>query len=319
MNNIDYAIGVDLGGTSVKAGIVNREGEIVKKASVDTKAYLGPEGVINQIYTGIKAVLDDFEDEIGGIGIGSPGCVNAEDGCVEHPPNLPGWERVYLAKLVEEKFSLPSYVENDANAASIGEMIYGAGREHPNFIMVTLGTGVGGGIVFNRKLFRGETGAAGELGHLSIDYNGNACNCGSKGCVEAYVGNKYLIEQVKEVLTFQNSILNDWMEDGEELTPRLISAAYSKDDVFAREVIRHTGRNLAYGIASAVNLLDISTIIIGGGVSGFGPFLFETIKKTMKERVMKSFRDRINVIPAALKNEAGIKGASALVHYRENA
>ncbi|MHB9013952.1 MAG: ROK family protein, partial [Ignavibacteriaceae bacterium] len=183
-----YAIGVDLGGTNVKVGIVSQNGKIIKKVSVETKAQGGPKKVIQQIKKGIDEVLNKNELRIHGIGIGSPGTVSTKKGTVEDPPNLPGWGKVNLGKIIQKEFKINVKVENDANAAAIGEMIYGAGKSYESFVMVTLGTGVGGGIIYNRKLFRGEFGAAGEIGHISIDINGPQCKCGSFGCVETYLG-----------------------------------------------------------------------------------------------------------------------------------
>ncbi|MDP3830825.1 MAG: ROK family protein, partial [Ignavibacteriaceae bacterium] len=170
--NIKYAVGVDLGGTFIKFGLVTSDGKIVKKTFLDSKANEGPEKVIKQIKRGIKDLLDKSDYKITGIGIGAPGVISIKRGTVENPPNLPGWGKIHLGKIISKEFKLDTFVENDANAAAIGEMIFGAGKKLNSFLMITLGTGVGGGIIFERKLFRGETGAAGEIGHLSIDYKG---------------------------------------------------------------------------------------------------------------------------------------------------
>ncbi len=179
--SVKYAIGVDLGGTSVKVGIVSQEGKIIKKLSLETFANMGPDEVIAQIKKGVGQILSGNKLKIRGIGIGSPGIVSPKKGTVENPPNFPGWNKVNLGKILHKEFKLNIHVENDANAAAIGEMIFGAGKKLDSFIMVTLGTGVGGGIIFKGKLFRGEFGAAGEIGHISVDLNGQKCNWGSYG------------------------------------------------------------------------------------------------------------------------------------------
>jgi len=313
-----YAVGVDLGGTNIKFGIVSRDGKIVKKTSLNTNADGGPQKVVSQIKRGINEVLNKNKLFIHGIGIGAPGTVSTKKGTVENPPNLPGWEKVNLGKIIGKEFSLDVKIENDANAAAIGEMIFGAGKKYDSFVMVTLGTGVGGGIIFNKKLFRGEFGAAGEIGHISIDLNGQPCNCGSYGCVETYLGNQYMIKKVQSELgnNQQSKILDLINNDLSLITPKIIQAALEQGDVYAKEVVLNLGKYLGVALASVGNCLDIGTFIIGGGVAGFGSPLFQSVEETISERVLKSLRKRIKIIPAKLKNDAGIKGASALAFYR---
>jgi glucokinase len=230
---------------------------------------------------------------------------------------LPGWEKVELGKLIKKEFKLPVHVENDANAAAVGEMIFGAGRNYDSFIMVTLGTGVGGGVIIDKELYRGEFGAAGEIGHITIDFNGPKCNCGSHGCIEAFIGNQYLVNSLKDELpNHPDSLINKLIDqDYVNLTPKIIDSAAEQGDEYAVSVIRLVGRYLGSALASVSNLLDISTFIIGGGVAGFGKPLFEEVIKTTSSRVLKPLQNRVKVLPAKLKNDAGIKGASALVFY----
>lgn len=318
MSKPKFAIGVDLGGTSIKVGVVSKEGKIEKKISVDTLADGGPDIVIHQIKKGIDQVIEKYLKQIVGIGIGSPGVVAAKKGMVEHPPNLPGWEKVPLGKIIEKEYKIDTFVENDANAAAVGELIFGAGKGIDNFIMVTLGTGVGSGLIIDGKLYRGETGAAGELGHITIDYKGPKCNCGNIGCVETYVGNNYMVERVSaELGNHAESKIFELLDNNlGQLSPKIICDAANGGDPYAKSVVIETGKYLGYGLASVVNLLDISKIIVGGGVAGFGKLLFDSIQDTIKERTLKSLKDRIEVLPAKLKNEAGILGASALVFYQ---
>ena len=312
-----FAIGVDLGGTYIKLGIVSQQGKIIKKTAVETKAGDGPESVIAQIKYGINILLHKNKYKLHGIGIGSPGTVSIKKGIVENPPNLPGWKKINLGKIIKQEFNTKVHVDNDANAAAIGEMIFGAGKNIDSFVMITLGTGVGGGIVFKRKIFRGEHGGAGEVGHITIDYKGEKCNCGSYGCIETYAGNAYLIRRVKEELkNYPDSKIWDLIgKNPDNLTPRFINMAAENGDDFARSVIYDLGHFLGAALSSVSNLLDISTFIIGGGVAGFGDPLFKTIKEIMAQRVLTPLRPKIKIIPAKLKNDAGIKGASSLVFY----
>ncbi len=313
-----YVVGVDLGGTSIKIGLVNSEGKIHKKISVPTNAEKGPKAVIKEIKKGVQLILKGSKKKIEGVGIGAPGTISLKKGTVEYPPNFPGWGRVHLGKILQNQLDKKVFVENDANTAAIGELIFGHGNKFNSFIMITLGTGVGGGIILNRKLYRGESGGAGEIGHISIDYNGKQCNCGSKGCIEAYVGNNYLIEDVKkELMENTESVLIKLADnDLSNITPKLIHDAALLNDEYAINKIKEIGTVLGYGLTSAINVLDIPTVVIGGGVAGFGKLLFDSVENTILERVLTPLKSRITVKHSKLKNEAGIKGAAALVFYK---
>lgn len=312
------AVGVDLGGTNIKFGVISSKGKIIKKLSLNCRAAEGPDKVIKQIKSGIKEILAGSKKHIRGIGIGSPGVVSTKKGTVENPPNFPGWTKINLGKIISKEFNLKCFVENDANAAAVGELIFGAGKKLNSFVMITLGTGVGGGIILNRKLYRGEIGAAGEIGHMSIDYNGPQCKCGSKGCIEAFVGNNYLISKIKSDLALKpnQKILKLVKNDIDQLSPIIIQQAAEQGDEFALDVIKEMGEQIGSALASVSNLLDVSTFIIGGGVAGFGNPLFEAVTHSIQARVITSLKNRVRILPAKLKNEAGIKGASALVFYK---
>jgi glucokinase len=338
-----FAIGVDLGGTNIKIGLVTKSGEIVNQVSVESKANNGPKAVIKQIEHGIDRLLECEKRDVIGVGIGAPGSVTVKKGIVSNPPNFTDWGTVALGSILKKKLKMEVFVENDANAAAIGELIFGAGKKMNSFIMITLGTGLGGGIIFDKKIFRGDTGAAGELGHVIIDYNGNRCNCGSIitgaagelghviidyngnrcncgsiGCVEAYTGNNYFINWVKpELEKHPQSLIYKYIEnDLHKLTPYAIHQAAEQGDFFAIDYIKQLGRYVGYGLVSAINILDISNVIIGGGVAGFGNLLFDEILRTVNERILIPKKGKIKIIPAMFKNNAGIIGASALVYYR---
>ncbi len=315
--NTKFAIGIDLGGTNIKSGIVTDEGKIIRTNIIKTYSERGPEKVIQQIEKGIKILLKNNRLKIDGAGIGAPGSVTQREGIVKNPPNLPGWGEVPLKKILEGKIKKQVYVENDANAAAIGELMFGAGKQINSFIMITLGTGVGGGIIIEKKLYRGTTGAAGEIGHVTIDYKGKHCKCGSYGCIETYIGNSYLVEDVKKKLKkHKESVIYELIKgDYKLLTPKIIGEAAKKDDEFAKDIIRDAGKKLGFALSSVVNLLDIETIIIGGGVAGLGSLLFESVKNGVKDRVLQPLKGKIIIKHAKLKNQAGVKGASALVFY----
>ena len=312
-----YAVGVDLGGTNIKLGIVSNTGKLIKKISIRTEAENGPKKVIENITNGIKELTAKSNYKIDGIGIGCPGVVTPGKGIVEDPPNLPGWKKVNIAKVISQKFKKRVFVDNDANAAAIGELTFGNGMKYKSFIMITLGTGVGGGIVIDKKIYHGDFGAAGEIGHISIDFKGPKCNCGSFGCIEAYAGNQYLRNRVRQQLKKHPKskmweLINN---DLSKVSPRNVQLAAEMGDVFAKSVIEELGVHLGSAFASLCNVLDISVFIIGGGIAGFGKPLFDSIKNTISRRVMSPIRPRVRVLSARLKNDAGIKGASALVFH----
>ena len=313
-----YVVGVDLGGTSIKFGIVSDSGKLIKKSSMKTEAEKGPKSVIENIKKGIHSFISNKKYNIEGIGIGCPGVVTPNSGTVENPPNFPGWNRVNIGKIISEEFHKQVFVDNDANAAAIGELIFGSGKRYNSFIMVTLGTGVGGGIIIDKKIYHGDKGAAGEIGHISIDYNGPKCNCGSYGCIEAYAGNQYLRERVRnELKNHPESEMWKLIEnDLSKVSPRNVQYAAELGDAFAKTVIVNLGVQLGSAFASLCNVLDISVLIIGGGLAGFGKPLFDSMEKTVIKRVMAPIKPRVKVLPAQLKNDAGIKGASALVFHR---
>lgn len=318
MKKEKFSIGVDLGGTNIKIGMVSSDGRIISKTSLKTESEKGPKHVINQIIDGIKILNDSRKIKIKGIGVGFPGTVSTKTGLVESPPNLPGWGKVDLRKKIEKEFKVKVYIENDANAAAIGEMIFGAGKKFDSFVMVTLGTGVGGGIVINKKIFHGETGAAGELGHVIIDLKGPHCNCGSIGCVEAYAGNNYLKTRVRTELA-DNSDSTLWhliSNDLHNVSPKNIQSAAEAGDVYSSSVIHNLGDYIGTALTSVSNMLDVTTFIIGGGISGFGEPLLKSIRETIIKKVLAPKKKRIKVVLAKLQNDAGIKGASALVFYK---
>ncbi len=310
-----FAVGVDLGGTNIKIGIVSDSGKILEKSSIPTQAERGPKKVLDNICEGVSNLISSSKVKIAGIGIGCPGIVLPEEGVVKNPPNLPGWKTVLVSQIIFEKLHIKTIVENDANVAAVGELIFGAGKKLNDFIMVTLGTGVGGGIVINKKVYHGMHGAAGEIGHITINYKGRKCNCGSIGCIETYAGNQYLKARVIEELQFHpDSLIVGLVENNfEKISPLIIQKAASIGDKYSKSVIQNLGMHLGAAFASIGNAFDITNFIVGGGVAGFGKPLLDSIAHTASSRVMTPLRNKIKIIPAKLRNDAGIKGASALI------
>ena len=316
MPQLHYAIGVDLGGTTIKTGIVSSDGKIIFQSKFPSFGEQGPKAVITQIRKSIEEVLPHAKGKtLRGIGIGSPGIVDEKGGIVKDPPNFADWHNVALGNAVTKIFRLNTKVENDANVAAIAEAKFGAGKRYPNFLFVIWGTGVGGGIILNGGMYRGPFGGAGEIGHVCIDYNGLQCNCGAQGCVEAYVGQRYLSQRTVGRLKNHPRSLILKLVDGDvsKVEPKYISQAALKGDKLAREIFTEAGTLLGVALGSVLNTVDVRVIIIGGGISAAGDFVFAAVKKSVQMHVMKPMREDITVLPARLGNSAGILGAAGLV------
>ncbi len=306
------AIGLDLGGTFIKAGIVQETGKIIKKGQFPTKAEVGKkETIIRQMENAISSF---WEPNIDGIGIGTPGVVDNE-GVVFQAPNLPEWDNLPLKKIFEEKFRVPVTVENDVNSITWGEYLFGAGKGCDTMICLTLGTGVGGGMVIHGKLFRGAKYSAAELGHISIDYKGPKCKCGSRGCIERFVGRDYIIERAVKAIQDGKETMIYHLADKkiENITPKIIHEAYKKGDKIAENIWIDVGICLGAMLTSLVNTINPDRIVIGGGISQAGEIIFDTIKKTIKERAFKVLSENIEILPAALNIDAGIISGAALI------
>lgn len=314
MKKKKYIIGIDVGGTSIKFGLVEKN-KILKEFSLPTFAFESPKKVLSQVENGLKQFLALIPiNSIKGIGIGFPGKVDSEKGVVTSAPNFNNWKIVEVRKYLS-KFKLPVYIDNDANCAGLGELYFGKGKELNSFIMVTLGTGVGGGIILDRKLFRGDSGGAGEIGHVTIDYSGPFCKCGKRGCVEAYAGNSYIKQRTIEKLNeYPNSLIIQLVEnDMDKIEPKVINEAAKKGDELAIKILQETGLFVGIGLANIANTLDIKNFLIGGGISNAGPVLLKAIEKSIKEHGVRDIVKNIKVFPAQLKNKAGILGAASLV------
>jgi len=311
-----FAIGVDLGGTTVKSGLVSPTGEIKYHNKFDSKSEQGPDTTIEQIALSIQDVLDHGNGgAVIGIGIGAPGVVD-NNGYVKAPPNLARWDAIPLARKLQKQFGGVSInVENDANCAAIAESKFGAGKEYSDFLFIIWGTGIGGGIILNRKLYRGPSGGAGEVGHISIDYDGPLCGCGARGCVEAYIGQKYLSQRTVEKVKAQPSSLILKLVGGDygKIEPVYISKAAEAGDELARSILTEAGTLLGVAIGAVMNTMDLRVSVLGGGVSAAGDLVTNAVQDSVRAHVLKPLRDDIRVIQSRLGNNAGILGAAGLV------
>ncbi|MEX0601143.1 MAG: ROK family protein [Rhodothermales bacterium] len=313
-----YAVGIDLGGTRIKAALVERDKGSVYEIAQETEAEHGPDHVLDRIGELVRKIDAETPDlPLSGIGIGAPGAINWERTSVIYPPNLPGWEVVDIRQELSARLNdgRPVFVENDANLAGLGSAHYGMGRPFPSFIMITLGTGVGGAIIYNNKIFRGTTGAAGEIGHVTIDFEGNVDRYGIAGAIEAYLGQKFLSHYGRyKLLTRHESRVHELAgDDLKDLTPLVLYQAALDGDEPAREVLNWAGHKLGVVLGSAINLLDIRKVVVGGGLSAAGDFIFEAARRSVREYAIPDHRDDIEIVRETLGNEAGMLGAAHLV------
>ena len=361
-----YSIGVDLGGTDIKAGLVSSVGDISCRVVVQTDVETGgPKVVASRIAEAVRQVLVKSETEgiyatsksdsaqpplrssthasemhskAGeiGVGLGSPGLIIAETGVVHFSPNFPGWSDIPLVTYVNTelaKLHLPKNLanpnaqththkqykpilkgmDNDVNAMTLGELHHGAGVGYKNLVALTLGTGVGGGVVIDGEVYHGSQNTAGELGHTIVEPNGRYCGCGNQGCLEAYAGAKNIVERTQEkIATGCTTVLATTTHAGTALTPRIIAEAAQAGDELAIEIFAETGRYIGIALTSIAHILNPQIAIIGGGIAEAGEkLLFEPIRAELSKRAM-DIPAQMKVVKAHLGNDAGIVGAAML-------
>ena len=309
------AIGIDIGGTNISYGVVTENGIVKLKESFPIKEFTDVNIFVDYLSERIKNSLTGLSTEfqLMGVGIGAPNG-NYYTGSIEFAPNL-AWKGVVpLADLLSKKIGLPVKLTNDANAAAVGEMIYGSAKNLKDFIMITLGTGLGSGFVANGKLILGHDGFAGELGHAIFDPNGRLCNCGRKGCLETYASASGIVRTVKELLTESDepSILRNVPID--EISSEMIYKASLERDEIAKKAFDYTAYVLGIMLANAVTVTSPEVIFLFGGLANAGDRIFKPVKKYMNEHLLEIYKNKIELKPSALsENDAAILGAAALV------
>lgn len=311
-----HVIGIDVGGTSIKGAAVTSEGKIYESFSMTVDKNLNGEETIKKLANLTKKYIEEHEflEPITGVGMGIPGSMNIETGVVAYNNNL-GWFNLPVKDLMEEILHLPVKITNDANAAALGETMFGAGKNYETSVMLTLGTGVGGGIVINGKLVEGNQGKGGELGHIVIVKNGRQCSCGRKGCFEAYASATGLINTAKEHLVNNPSSLIWDLVDGDinKIDGKSVFDAAKKGDKTANEIVDEYISDLGEGILNYCNILRPNGIILSGGVANAGPILFDRLVAYLKEHHYGyGGTPEVEVVPAELGYDSGKIGAASL-------
>lgn len=309
-----FAIGIDLGGTNIKAALVEKEKGIVEQISIPTEAERGKNHVFDRIGQAVEQLRRKGQDTPVGIGMGTPGVVSLDQRTVSNPPNLKGWTVENVADEIESRTGLSCVIENDANLAALGSSRYGIGKDFDSLIMLTLGTGVGGGIIFNRNLFRGTTGSAAELGHVTIDYNGPMSNSNTRGGIEAYLGQRFLSRDASERIRKQpdNPLYKQFEGRFDSLEPVHLHEAAENGNELAIDILRSTGEKLGYAIVNYIHVLDIRKIVISGGVAKAGDWILEPARESALSYLMPPYHDGFEILYEPLGNEAALYGASSL-------
>ena len=314
----DCAVGIDLGGTNIKGGLVRRDGSVVLTKSVKSEVEGGVDHVVGRIAGLAEALMREggAANAAAAVCVGSPGPLDSQTGVVHSAPNL-GWQNVPLAGLLAGKLALPVFVENDANAAAYGEAWAGAGRGARCSIMLTLGTGIGGGIVIDGKLWRGVNDAGAELGHMTIKYDGRRCNCGIPGCIETYASASAVARRMKAAVEAGGqSSLRDAILAGEAVDAERIHEAAVAGDALSREVVEETGRLLGIAITSIVHIFNPDVVILHGGLVNAGEMLFEPLRAKVNELCFGAALEGLSILPSALGGDAGVVGAAGLAFAR---
>ncbi len=310
------AIGIDIGGTNTAYGLVDHNGEMHGEAVVSTRAYPDFDQYLEELYIGVQSLVKQMEGrcEIVGIGIGAPNA-NHFNGTIENAANL-AWRGVIP---VVEKFrryfpSIPVIITNDAKAAAVGEMIYGGAKGMKDFIVITLGTGLGSGFVSNGKIIYGHDSFAGELGHVIVNRTGRVCGCGRKGCLETYVSATGIKRTVFKLLADHTEASEFRSISFNDLTAEMITRAALNEDPLAIEAYEYTGMLLGQALADAVTITSPEAIFLFGGLAKAGKYLFEPTKKYMEMHMLSNFRNKVKLLPSGIDGKnAAILGASALV------
>ena len=298
------AIGIDFGGTTIKCVVVG-DGKIVRRGEIiDTKTCGDADAIINALTNEVQRLKSPG---VCAVGAGLPGFVDSINGVVHELSNVSGWKNVPLRYLLRERTEMTVAIENDANAMTYAEWKFGAGRNHMNVVCVTLGTGVGGGLILNGELYRGSQLGAGELGQMSIDFRGVPGHYGNLGALEKYVGNMQIAERAQKLYAAAGRAAT-----ASECTPAALAGAANGGDAIARGLWRDIGTEIGAALVNVLWLLNPDAIVIGGGIANAGALLFESIRQTVETRTSPVFHGHLDIVPAELGNDAGIIGSATI-------
>lgn len=314
----DLLVGVDLGGTNLKAGVVTTAGEIIARDRAKTLSEEGPRAVVKRMSDLSRTVASKAGakmDDVIAVGVGSPGPLSALRGVVIFTPNLPGWTDIPVAQWMREDLDRPVFLENDANSACWGEFWLGAGREVTSMIIVTLGTGLGGGIVHEGKLMRGSTESAGHIGHVIVEPGGRPCGCGGRGCVEQYASATAVARNAREHLA-AGEHSRFLTKPPDQITARDVAEAAEKGCTLCNDILTQAGRYLGMALADMANVINPDLAVIGGGMANAGERLLAPVRDQVHDHALEVAAEHMRIEPAALGEDAGFVGAAGLAFER---
>ncbi|GHO69248.1 glucokinase [Ktedonobacter sp. SOSP1-52] len=322
-------VGVDLGGTQIRAAVL-QGATLLSRANLLTGDNGTPERVIPRLFQAVDQALADAQltpAQIAGIGIAAPGPLNNRTGVVISPPNLPGWTDIPLRDIFAEHYQLPIYLENDANAAGLGEHLFGAGRGSNEMVYLTISTGIGGGVITNGKILEGIAGAAGELGHITVDWRGEPCGCGNVGCLEGLASGTGIARRVlaaiargegEELLRFARQQQSGLHADEElRVDARLVAQAATAGVFLAQQVLGEASEALGVGLVNIIHIFNPELIVLGGGLMQMGEQLLAPARAIVQQRAMQVPREMARIVPAELGPNVGLVGAGALIYYNQ--
>jgi len=311
-----FIIGVDLGGTNIKAAIFNLDLKLMTELRRQTEADQGPGHVLSKIIQMVDEMLKNMnidETAIYCMGIGIPGLLDPKEGKSLFSPNFPGWENIQVVKEIKKRFKFPVFIDNDVRVNLYGEWRYGAGISCKNLVLITLGTGLGSGIVVDGNVLYGATASVGEIGHMNMYREGRPCRCGSSGCLGRYVSAVGMVNTfIEKLKQGKKSIIEEWIDkDINKIEAHMISRAYDLKDELSVEVMHQTGEILGFGLSNVINLFNPEIIIVGGGMSLAGDRLLNTVRDTIKKHSLKISSEVCSVVQAKLGDSAGMIGAAS--------
>jgi glucokinase len=313
-------VGIDVGGTKIMSGLSDTSGRILRHTTLPTEAQQGRDVVIERIERVAREVMSGVDhSRIIGVGIGAPGPIDPFSGTLYSPPNLLDMDGVPLREIMRQRLGLPVYLANDANAAAVGEYLFGVREQVRNMIYITISTGVGGGIIIDGKLFVGARGMGGEVGHMTIEAEGPRCNCGNIGCLEVLASGTAIARYGAALVAEGRApILSELAKQRSAyVTARLVQEAAERGERESQAIIARVGFYMGVGIVNLLHLFNPQLVIIGGGVSHLGALLFDPIRRTVAERAIPAIADGVEILPAHLGDQVGLLGAIAIVLHEQ--
>jgi glucokinase len=313
-----FVIGMDLGGTNVRAAVITRDGRIIGEGRADSKAMEGLDTTIGQMLLSVRMAVENSGadiSQIGGIGMAIPGTVRSDAGVVDWSPNFKDWNGVNVGEPITRELGIPAFMGNDASVAAFGEYTFGAGRGAKCMVMFTIGTGIGSGLVIDGHIYSGVSGVAAEMGHHIIQADGPRCSCGRYGCVEAIARRDAIVDRAarKAHSGRHTSLIAKCDHDLRYITPAMIAEAAAEGDAISMETLDETGYYIGLACSNAINILNPDKVVIGGGIAQAGDLLFDPIRRTVEVNALYQALQVCEVVPAQLGDDAGVFGGAGLV------